>query len=415
MIWGWGGGGLKSYVDAGQVEDLTDWFGQNAAVKDKLFPSSFGAGHGRTARSTRCRCETVQPIVLYYNKKVFDQVGVQPPQSWDDIMAPGAEVQRDGHRAVLARRPVPLDQHDVAGVPARPASAAPRCSTDVFAGKTDAWSDPAVLDMLTKVQDLVKANGFIKGFSSITADSNADQALLYTGKAAMMLHGAWSYGIQKAEGGDFVAERRPRLHELPADRGRQGRPEQHRRQPRPVPVDLRPRRPPRQKEIAKKFFSTTARRRPGGRRAGSSPAACRSSRAATASSAVARTPSSSSSSTTPSASAKVVRPVLGPGAEPDRGRDAAGQHRQAVPAADHPAAVGRQHERGHRQMTTLAPPVVRCRSPPVRPAGGAAPSPGWSLPALLIFVGVRRRPAGRRARAELHHLGRHRRRSTRPA
>ena len=59
--------------------------------------------------------------------------------------------------------------------------------------------------MLTKVQDLVKANGFIKGFSSITADSNADQALLYTGKAAMMLHGGWTYGSMKADGGDFVS------------------------------------------------------------------------------------------------------------------------------------------------------------------------------------------------------------------
>jgi raffinose/stachyose/melibiose transport system substrate-binding protein len=55
-------------------------------------------------------------------------------------------------------------------------------------------------------QDLVKANGFVKGFSSITADSNADQALLYRGKAAMMLHGSWSYGIQVANGGKFVPD-----------------------------------------------------------------------------------------------------------------------------------------------------------------------------------------------------------------
>ncbi len=54
------------------------------------------------------------------------------------------------------------------------------------------------------MQELVEAGGFIKGFSSITADSNADQALLYTGRAAMMLHGAWSYGIQQARGGNFV-------------------------------------------------------------------------------------------------------------------------------------------------------------------------------------------------------------------
>ena len=47
------------------------------------------------------------------------------------------------------------------------------------ANKADAWSDPAVLESCTKIQDLVKANGFIKGFSSIAADTNADQALLY--------------------------------------------------------------------------------------------------------------------------------------------------------------------------------------------------------------------------------------------
>jgi raffinose/stachyose/melibiose transport system substrate-binding protein len=75
---------------------------------------------------------------------------------------------------------------------------------NVFDGKAGSWSDPAVLDMLNKIQALVKANGFIKGFSSITADSNADQALLYTGKAAMMLHGAWTYGSMSSDGGDFV-------------------------------------------------------------------------------------------------------------------------------------------------------------------------------------------------------------------
>ena len=69
-----------------------------------------------------------------------------------------------------------------------------------------AWSDPQSLKGLQMVQDLVKANGFIKGFSSITADSNADQALLYRGKAAMMLHGSWSYGIQVSNGGKFVPD-----------------------------------------------------------------------------------------------------------------------------------------------------------------------------------------------------------------
>ena len=50
--------------------------------------------------------------------------------------------------------------------------------------------------------------------------------------------------------------RPPRLHELPAGRRRQGRPQRHRRQPRPVPARSRRRRPTAQKETAKKFFTT---------------------------------------------------------------------------------------------------------------------------------------------------------------
>ena len=86
LIWGWGGGGLKSYVDAGQVEDLTDWFGQNAAVKDRLFPSSFGPATVN-GKIYAMPCETVAPIILFYNKKVFEKVGVQPPQSFDEMKA----------------------------------------------------------------------------------------------------------------------------------------------------------------------------------------------------------------------------------------------------------------------------------------------------------------------------------------
>ena len=75
IIWGWGGGGLKSYVDASQVEDLTSWFGAEPARQGPAFPSSFGAATV-DGKIYAMPCETVQPIVLYYNKKVFDKVGV---------------------------------------------------------------------------------------------------------------------------------------------------------------------------------------------------------------------------------------------------------------------------------------------------------------------------------------------------
>src|SRR5690349_3437420 len=85
IIWGWGGGTLRSYVQAGQVEDLTSWFGQNAAVKRRLFSSAF-APATVNGKIYAMPAETVQPIILYWNKRVFQKVGAQPPQSWGDIM-----------------------------------------------------------------------------------------------------------------------------------------------------------------------------------------------------------------------------------------------------------------------------------------------------------------------------------------
>jgi raffinose/stachyose/melibiose transport system substrate-binding protein len=183
IIWGWGGGGLRSYVQASQVEDLTSWFSENTAVKDRLFPSSFGAAT-IDGKIYAMPAETVQPIVLFYNKQVFDKVGAQPPQSWGDIMslvpkfndAGVAPISLGGQSRWTNMMWLEFLFDRIGG---------PEVFQAVFDGEKDAWSNPASIEGLTKAQELVKANGFVKGFSSITADSNADQALLYTGKAAM--------------------------------------------------------------------------------------------------------------------------------------------------------------------------------------------------------------------------------------
>ena len=254
LIWGWGGGGLKSYVDAGQVEDLTGWFDQNAAIKDKILPSSFGAATVND-KIYAMPIETVQPIVLFYNKKVFEKVGVQPPKSWGDIVnnlvpkfnAAGIAPFSLGGQSRWTNMmwlEFLLDRQ-----------AGSEVLDNVFAGKANAWSDPAMLDMLTKVQDLVKSNGFIKGFSSITADSNADQALLYTGRAAMMLHGTWSYGIQQTEGGDFVSSGKLGWFNFPAYEGGKGDVSDQVGNPAQY-LSINAKATPAQKDIAKKFFQT---------------------------------------------------------------------------------------------------------------------------------------------------------------
>jgi raffinose/stachyose/melibiose transport system substrate-binding protein len=254
IIWGWGGGGLKSYVDAGQVQDLTGWFQQNAKVKDRLFPSAFGAATVN-GKIYAMPAEQVQPIVLFYNKSVFEKVGAQPPQSWGDIMnlvgkfnaAGVAPFSLGGQSRWTNMMWLEFLLDRIGGSEVFDA---------VFAGQKGAWSHPAVTDMLTKVQELVKANGFVKGFSSITADSNADQALLFTGKAAMMLHGTWTYGNMKQVGGDFVKGGHLGWMNFPPVEGGKGDPSDTVGNPGQY-LSISSKATDAQKETAKKFFSTT--------------------------------------------------------------------------------------------------------------------------------------------------------------
>lgn len=253
IIWGWGGGGLKSYVEAGQVEDLTDWFAQNAAVKDRLFPSSFGAAT-IDGKIYAMPAETVQPIVLFYDKRAFDKIGAQPPQSWGDIMdlvpkfnAKGIAPFSLGGQSRWTNMMWLEFLFDRIG--------GPEVFQAVFEGEKNAWSNPKAIDALTKMQDLIKANGFVKGFSSITADSNADQALLYTGKAAMMLHGTWTYGSMAADGGKFVSGGNLGYMNFPPVDGGTGDPSDTVGNPGQY-LSISSKATAEQKEAAKKFFST---------------------------------------------------------------------------------------------------------------------------------------------------------------
>lgn len=253
VIWGWGGGTLRAYAEAGQVEDLTPWFDENPDVKKGLFPSSFGAATV-DGKIYAMPCETVQPIILYYNKRVFDRVKVDPPESWDDIMAlvpkfnaKGIALFALGGQSRWTNMMWLEFLFDRIG--------GPEVFQAAIEGEKNAWSHPDAIKALTALQDLVKADGFVKGFSSITADSNADQALLYTDRAAMMLHGAWSYGIQQADGGDFVSSDSLGFMNFPAVEGGKGdlsntvgNPAQY--------LSISAKASAEQKKIAKDFFAT---------------------------------------------------------------------------------------------------------------------------------------------------------------
>ncbi|WP_327347011.1 extracellular solute-binding protein [Streptomyces europaeiscabiei] len=200
----WGGGGLKTYVDAGKVADLTPDLDANPAWKNRIFPSVLksatfdGKVYGVPVNG-------VQPVVLYYNKQLLDQVGAQSPKTWDDLLALVKKLKAEGIAPI-----------SMGGASKWPdlmwleylvdRIGGPETFANIAAGKKGAWSDPAVLKAAEMIKQLVDAGGFAKGFTSVSADTGQAEAQLYTGKAAMILQGSWGYGSINTGSPKFVSE-----------------------------------------------------------------------------------------------------------------------------------------------------------------------------------------------------------------
>jgi raffinose/stachyose/melibiose transport system substrate-binding protein len=233
------------------VEDLTGWFEQNPDLKKKFFPSVFGAAtvNGKIYALPN---QYVAPIVLFYNKELFQKAGVQPPNTWDDVMSlvktfnnmGVAPFSLGGQSRWTSMMWLEYLLDRIGG---------PEVFKAIFEGKPNAWMDPAVIETGTKVQELVSADGFIKGFSSITADSQADQALLFSGKAAMMLHGSWTYGAMKKAGQNFVQNGKLGFVPFPTIAGGKGDPKNGVGNPAAY-MSISSKASDKEKESAKKFF-----------------------------------------------------------------------------------------------------------------------------------------------------------------
>ncbi|MCO7098710.1 extracellular solute-binding protein, partial [Pseudomonas aeruginosa] len=80
IFFGWGGGILKSYVDAGKVYPLPD-----SVNTDKFFPSVMrpvtfnGKVYGVPMLGT-------QPVLFYYHKEIFGKYNLKPPKTWSELL-----------------------------------------------------------------------------------------------------------------------------------------------------------------------------------------------------------------------------------------------------------------------------------------------------------------------------------------
>jgi raffinose/stachyose/melibiose transport system substrate-binding protein len=201
---------------------MTSFVQSNPALAKKFLPAVLKSGQvdGKTYALPN---NNVQPVILYFNKDALAKAGVQAPKTWDELLAVIPRLNAAGV--------APLS---IGGQSKWPELmwleyltdrvGGPEVFNNIIAGKPNAWSDPAVIQALTMIQQLVDAGGFVKGFSSIAADSNADQALLFTGKAAMLLQGGWIYSTLKTNAAAFVSSGKLGYTTFPTVTGGKGDP-----------------------------------------------------------------------------------------------------------------------------------------------------------------------------------------------
>ncbi len=202
IFFGWGGGILKTYIDANDVYDLTPDLNADSTWKNRFLPSVltavtfngklYGVPNGG-----------IQPVLFFYNKDLFNQYHLTPPQTWNDLLQ------------VINM----LKQHNVIPIALAGGSkwpylmyeeylvdriGGPTAFNAVVANQANAWSQDAFIKANTAIQQLVNIGAFGSSFASVTADTNQDAALVYTGRAAMLLQGNWNFPVFQTNNPDFV-------------------------------------------------------------------------------------------------------------------------------------------------------------------------------------------------------------------
>jgi xylobiose transport system substrate-binding protein len=202
VFFNWGGGNLAQFVQAGNVVDLTTRL-QRDSNANIFLPSVLQVGQV-AGKQYGLPMNGIQPVVLFYNRKVFADAGVKPPATFEELLSlvdtfkrkkviPIALPGTQGWTELMYLEYL-LDR--VGG---------PQKFAAIAAGKSGAWRDPAVLQALTMCQQLAERGAFGSNFASINYDNTGASRLFATGKAAMFLMGSWEYASQATANPKFVS------------------------------------------------------------------------------------------------------------------------------------------------------------------------------------------------------------------
>lgn len=202
VFYNWGGGSIRSYAREDLLVDLTPHLEENQDWKDAFIPSVLDAGqidgkyYGIPARG-------MQPIILFYNKAVFADAGMQPPKTWNELLR---AVDRFKSNGII---PFALAGGDAWTELVWPEYLVDRIGgAEVFnaiaAGEEGAWRHPAITQSINMISDLVRRGGFGDNFASVRWEGAGASTLIAQGRAAMHLMGSWEYTNQVTDQPEYA-------------------------------------------------------------------------------------------------------------------------------------------------------------------------------------------------------------------
>jgi len=137
---------------------------------------------------------------VYYNKDIFSKVGIEPPQTWDDLWAMAAKLRDAGYQPLTTDYNMGVHSHLHDGMQLRSWTREQyNCMSILWRrdapGECDKfkWTDPDSVRIYEYIQMMEDKQVFVDGITGLT-DYNTARTLFTTGKAAMWQTGSWDGG-----------------------------------------------------------------------------------------------------------------------------------------------------------------------------------------------------------------------------
>ncbi|RNL83040.1 ABC transporter substrate-binding protein [Halostreptopolyspora alba] len=202
VFFNWGAGNIRPYVDEEILLPLDDLMESEPEFADSFIPSIMeaaeidGTQYGVPLRGT-------QPVLLFYNEAVFEDVGVEPPETWEDLLGLVDTFTEEGITPfALGGSETWTMQMWLQYLVDREGGA--EVFNRIEAGDPEGWRDPAMLRAAEHVSELVDRGAFGDNFASVSFTEGAASTLLSEGEAAMHLMGSWEYSTHLDQAPDFA-------------------------------------------------------------------------------------------------------------------------------------------------------------------------------------------------------------------